>query len=146
MGLRLSVKEAKALGIEIPARPAKFHNKPGRLDGIHFDSDLELKRYAYLVWVEMANELTDLIVHPKFDLFAAGPLGPVLVGTYEGDFSYIDRLGIQVVEDCKGVVLPLYVLKRNLFSANYPSIKFMEVRQCRKRWTSREIKGSHATT
>jgi hypothetical protein len=44
-----------------------------------------------------------------------------------------------VVEDCKGLVLPVYTLKRKLFLATYPEIVFMEVRQCRKRRVSRGI-------
>jgi hypothetical protein len=44
-----------------------------------------------------------------------------------------------VVEDCKGLVLPVYTLKRKLFLATYPETVFMEVRQCRKPWVSRGI-------
>jgi hypothetical protein len=144
MGLRLTEKEARDLGLKIPEAPKrKFHNRPGRLDGIAFDSQLELRRYAYLVHVEMAGLLEDLKVHPTFDLYGAGGRAPgtgdpVPVGVYEADFSYIDERG-QVVEDTKGVVLPLYTLKRNLFLANYPQLVFMEVRQCRKRWISQAM-------
>ena len=44
-----------------------------------------------------------------------------------------------MVESCKGLVLPVYALKRKLFLATYPEIVFMEVRQCRKRWVWRRI-------
>ena len=44
-----------------------------------------------------------------------------------------------MTEDCKGLVLPVYTLKRKLFLATYPETVFMEVRQCRKRWVSRRI-------
>ena len=151
MGLRLTEKEARAFGIKIPERPrSKYHNQPGRLDGIHFDSDTELKRYAYLVWVEMAGQLSDLKVHPTFELMAArgtpappsvsgaGRAGAAIVGTYEADFSYRDERGL-VVEDVKGMVLPLYQLKRAIFRVNHPELLFVEVRQCRRRWVSTPI-------
>jgi len=39
MGLRLTVKEAAALGIEIPPPPKhKYNAKPSRIDGKGFDS------------------------------------------------------------------------------------------------------------
>jgi len=139
MGLRITEREAALLlGEKLPPHP-KYHNKPERLDGVQFDSQLELKRYCYLVHVEMAGLLTDLMVHPRFDLLAATPDQPVKCGEYEGDFSYIDEMGMWVVEDTKGVVLPLYALKRKLFRANYPDIKLVEVRLCKKQWSSQVV-------
>lgn len=147
MAIRVSLDEARAFGAKIPVapRPKKFHNKPERRDDIWFDSQLELRRYCYLKQVELAGALTELRIHPIFDLYAAvGPLpnqcasAIKTVGSYEADFWYRDDRG-EVVEDTKGAVLPLYVLKRQLFRANYPMLKFMEVRQCRKRWVSQPI-------
>jgi hypothetical protein len=148
MAIRVSRDEARAFGAKIlPApRVRKFRNRPERRDEIWFDSQLELRRYCYLKQVEMAGALTDLKVHPEFELFAsgsavAGTLGsqPVSVGVYIADFSYHDDRG-WMVEDTKGVVLPLYALKRRIFRANYPELIFMEVRQWRKRWVSQLIK------
>jgi hypothetical protein len=139
MGFRLSVKEAKALGIEIPPRPLKYHNQPSRLDGIGFDSEMEMRRYCYLIQVEMAGQLSDMEIHPKYRLYADSPgKGAVYIGNYEGDFAYSDERG-RVLEDVKGVLLPLYLLKRNLMLANYPTLVFMEVRQWRKRWSSTRL-------
>ena len=139
MGLRMTIREAKALGIEIPARPPKYHNKPSRLDGKGFDSQMEMRRYCYLIQVEMAGMLQDLDIHPTFTLFGDSPgSGSVEVGTYEADFAYSDERG-RVVEDVKGVVLPLYALKRNLMLANYPTLVFMEVKQWRGRWSSTRL-------
>lgn len=151
MGLRLTEKEARAFGIKIPERPrSKYHNQPGRLDGVHFDSQTELLRYAYLVQVEMAAALSDLKIHPTYELLAArggpaprpddgaGPAESAVVGSYEADFSYTDERG-WVVEDVKGLVLPIYALKRAIFLANHPEAFFVEVRQCRKRWISTRI-------
>ena len=145
MAFRLTQSEARALGVKIPAAPRrKFHNRPGYLDEIHFDSQLELRRYAYLIHVEMAKKIDQLQVHPKFPLY--GSVGvedgarPVCVGFYEADFAYRVVEGQRnMVEDCKGMMLPLYLLKRRLFVANYPELQLMEVRQCRGRWISQPV-------
>jgi hypothetical protein len=149
MGLRLSLREARAFGIKIPERPSKYGNEPGYRDGHHFDAQLELKRYCYLLMVERAGQLKNLVVHPKYPLFAASwtadPMADeaeifsIEVGVYEGDFQYHDAAGELIVEDTKGLVLPLYALKRRIFRANYPRHRLMEVRQCKKRWVSTPV-------
>ena len=81
----------------------------------------------------------------RIDVYAdGGGAGAVEVGTYEADFAYNDPKAGRVVEDVKGV-LPLYILKRNLLLANYPTLIFTEVRQCRKRWKSTPITLSSLT-
>jgi len=151
MGLRLTVHEARTLGIKIPERKSKYGNEPAYIDGHHLDSQIELKRYCYLLMVERAKKLTSLKIHPRYPLFAAvpgaagpavvDPAGPGLcrVGEYEADFEYIDEAGELVVEDCKGLVLPLYALKARIFRANYPHRRLMEVRQCGRRWVSTPV-------
>ncbi len=145
MAFRLSVKEAKALGVEVPARAHKYQARPEWRDGIYFDAQLELRRYCYLVQVRKAGKLEGLEVHPKFRLYGDGGGGSAVeVGLYEADFAYTDERG-RVVEDCKGAVLPLYVLKRNLMLANYPTLVFMEVRQCRRKWHSIRLSSTAVT-
>jgi hypothetical protein len=150
MGLRLSVQEARAFGIKIPERKSKYGNEPSYRDGHHFDAQLELKRYCYLLMVERAGQLKNLIVHPKYPLFAASWELPepgadeahvfaIEIGVYESDFQYHDAAGELIVEDCKGMVLPLYALKKRIFRANYPHHRLMEVRQCKKRWVSTPV-------
>ena len=146
MGFRLTIKEAMALGIDIPPPPyRKYNAKPSRIDGKGFDSQIEMLRYCYLMQVEMAGALTDLEIHPRFALYAdGGGKGAIEVGSYEADFAYNDEAG-RIVEDVKGVVLPIYILKRNLFLANYPTLIFREVKKCRNRWTSTLISSSSLT-
>jgi len=105
---------------------------------------MEMPRYCYLIQVEMAGMLRDLEIHPHFRLCADGG-GAGAIGTYEADFAYNDPKAGQVVEDVKGALLPLYILKRNLLLANYPTLIFTEVRQCRKRWKSTPITLSSLT-
>ena len=145
MAFRLSVKEAKALGVEVPAKQHKYRAQPEWRDGHYFDAQLELKRYCYLKQVEMAGEITDLEVHPQFKLYADGGGGPCIeVGYYEADFAYNADRG-RMIEDCKGALLPLYILKRKLFLANYPTLVFMEVRLCKRKWSSTRLSSSGVT-
>ena len=139
MVFRLSVKDAKNAGIEVPVHKHKYRARGEHRDGHWFDSQLELKRYCYLKLAEKAHKIWDMEVHPKFRLYADGGGGTAVeVALYEADFAYNDECG-RVVEDCKGAVLPLYVLKRNLMLANYPTLVFMEVRQCRRKWHSTRL-------
>jgi Protein of unknown function (DUF1064) len=136
-----------ALGIEIPPPPRhKYNAKPSRIDGKGFDSQLEMLRYCYLLQVEMAGMLSELEVHPRFALYAdGGGQGAIEVGTYEADFAYNEPVARRVVEDVGGVLLALHILKRNLLLANYPTLVFREVEQCRKRWKSTQLTLSSLT-
>lgn len=71
-------------------------------EGYWFDSGLEMRRYQYLVLREKAGEISDLRVHPRYELAPAVTLGgrrkPKL--TYSADASYIEN-GQLIVEDVK---------------------------------------------
>jgi hypothetical protein len=145
MAFRLTLKEAKALGVEVPKKPHKYRAQPEWRDGYYFDAQLELKRYCYLKQVEMAGVITDLEVHPVLKLYADSPYrGAVEIGAYEADFAYSDTRG-RVIEDCKGALLPLYILKRKLVLANYPTLVFMEVRLCKRKWSSIRLSSTAVT-
>lgn len=143
MTWRLSAAEARArFGDAVGAKPKpKYNAIGGTLDGRSFDSKAELARYAYLKQVEMTGAIRELEVHPRFNLHAVDSemTGLFLVGVYEADFRYRQESEEVVVEDVKGVVLPIYVLKRRLFLLNYPEVAFMEVRKCRNSWRSTKL-------
>lgn len=93
------------------------------VDGHRFPSKFEATRYADLKLLERAGQIADLRLQPRFPLVVRGKK----VGTYVGDFWYIEGRET-VVEDTKGVVLPLYRLKRELFLVLYPGVVFREIR------------------
>ena len=109
---------------------SKYGNKTIEFEGIKFDSIAEYRRYADLLLLEKAGEITDLQVHPRFllqEAFTRPDGGREAKITYEGDFQYNDH-GKVVVEDVKGCRTEVFKIKRKLFLARYPEIKFVEVK------------------
>ena len=119
------VKRSYRLPIQ---RKANRGNKKVTIHGIEFDSLKEARRYSNLRLLELAGEIKDLKVHVTFELIPAqyepdmiGPRGGIHRGkcieracNYIADFTYIDRDGQYVVEDCKGFREEDYRIKRKL--------------------------------
>jgi hypothetical protein len=103
-------------------KPSKYQAKAVELDGLRFDSKAEATRYLELQVLERAHQIRDLKVHPVYVIWQRGKQKI----TYEADFSYIEG-GRQVVEDVKGVLTAVYRLKKKMFLAEYPQIKFVEI-------------------
>jgi hypothetical protein len=112
-----------------PRKRSKFGNKKCEADGFKFDSLAERNRYFQLKAILNAGKITDLQVHPKFELIASGPTGfdDVTVGKYVADFSYRQN-GSLVVEDVKSepTKTRVYRLKKKIVEAN-TGIKITEV-------------------
>ncbi len=109
---------------------SKYHNRGIRIDGFWFNSEAEGQRYLELRLMEKAGEIRGLEVHPRYELVPPHADGQgVWQGgaSYEADFAYSegDRL---VVEDVKGALTQLFVLKAKLFTWLYPQIVFRIVR------------------
>ena len=122
--VRLSGKEgkevAKRLGIELPdddtPRESKYHNRRTEVGGVVFDSQREANRYAELLLLERAGEITDLQLQVPYDLVVNGES----VGKYLADFQYrVVATGAIITEDSKGLRLPVYALKKRLMKAIY---------------------------
>ena len=114
----------------VPAKPSKYRAKPTVVDGIRFDSKRESERYVELKLMQKAGEIQDLRLQPRFQLLIKTLDGPVVcVGTYVADFAYEKLTGAfrTVVEDVKGVLTPVYRLKKKLVQALY-GIEIREVR------------------
>lgn len=95
-------------------RPHKFGAVRTAVDGISFSSKKEARRYAELKLLERGRKISQLTLQPVYPLIING----VDCGRYIGDFRYVEN-DITVVEDCKGMRLPLYVLKCKLVKALY---------------------------
>lgn len=103
----------------------KFGAKRVTLGGITFDSKAEAKRYSELKLLERAGEITSLRVHHRYPLKVDG----TLVCTYECDFDYRSKSGTLVIEDVKGVITPVYRIKKKLFEAIYRGLTITEIRK-----------------
>jgi hypothetical protein len=101
---------------------SKFHAQPTFIDGQRFDSKGEAGRYQELKLLEAAGVITDLERQIKYALVVNG----VKLGAYVADYRYKEN-GQQVVEDFKGVVTPVYRLKKKLMKALH-GIDILETR------------------
>lgn len=108
----------------------KYFNSPCDLDGHHFDSRKEARRYEELLLAQKAGEIDLLEVHPRFEIIPGFKIdGKKIKATfYEADFRYWDnKIGRMVVEDVKGqdrrtgkyLITPLAALKIKLFKYLY---------------------------
>lgn len=102
-------------------RRSKFNAKRTELDGIKFASQKEAKRYRDLRLAEKAGLVSNLKLQVPFVVKVSG----IKICTYYADFVYNDEYGRQKVEDSKGVLTPVYRLKKKLVEALYP-IKILE--------------------
>lgn len=97
---------------------SKFHAQRTVMDGITFASKREADRYQDLRLLERAGEIRGLQCQVPYVLEING----VKLGKYIADFVYMESRGsakawITIVEDCKGVKTPLYMLKSKLMLA-----------------------------
>lgn len=82
-------------------------------DGRFHASKAEGKRWHELKLMHRAGRITNLIHQPTFDLEING----VLICRYRADAEYLDADGNRVIEDTKGVVTPIFRIKRKLMAA-----------------------------
>lgn len=95
------------------------------LDGHVFDSRREADEYAKLRLRELAGEISDLELQPRFDLVVNG----VKVCFYKADFRYREGGAVRVI-DVKSAWTKkdkVYRLKRKLMAACFPEIDVVEV-------------------
>lgn len=95
----------------------KTKNKYGACKMAGFDSKGEYQRSLELDILEKAGLVKDIKRQVKFDLY--GKNG-TKVCFYKADFVYYDvEKQIKVIEDFKGLVMPLFRLKWKLLEDNY---------------------------
>lgn len=89
-----------------------------------FDSKKELNRFMELEILLRAKEISDLELHPKFDLMVNG----VKIGRYTADFRYKKGSDI-IVEDVKSRATKTrdYMLRKKILATYNPPIIITEV-------------------
>ena len=98
------------------SRGNKYGARKVKLDGYTFDSLGESRRYQELKLMEKQGLIWTLKIHPRYDLSVNGHK----VCAYVADFEYQNMGLLSVhVEDFKGVLSPMFKLKRKLFKAIY---------------------------
>lgn len=101
---------------------SKYRNKPCEIDGEKYRSIREAKRHQWLLMLQRAGKITNLIREMPFELVPKIKINgehrtrPAV--RYVADFVYDDLAsGREVVEDAKGVATPVYRLKKHLMAA-----------------------------
>ena len=82
-------------------------------DGRFHASRAEGSRWHELKLMHRAGLISNLIHQPKFDLTVNGHV----ICRYIADAEYLDADGNRIVEDTKGVITPVYRIKRKLMTA-----------------------------
>ena len=96
---------------------SKYHARRVKEDNKTFDSKAEHRRYCELKLLEKVGKIMDLSVHPSFPIF----IDKIKICNVIFDFEYIELSSkLKVLEDVKGVDLPMSRIKRKLFTAKYP--------------------------
>lgn len=100
----------------------KFNNRKTVVNGITFDSKKEAARYAELLALEKAGQISDLEMQKKYELIPSQRIDGKVVEraiSYIADFVY-KQGGETIVEDVKGYRNPQaagyakFVIKRKL--------------------------------
>ena len=111
---------------------SKYSAVRTEIDGVKFASKKEARRYVVLRDQERAGEIRALRLQVRYKLHAGSARGfaasGIEVGDYVADFTYEERDGSSwrfVVEDVKGMRLPLYTWKKRHLYAEY-GIKIKE--------------------
>ena len=96
-----------------------------------FHSKREMKRYHELRLREIAGEISNLVLQPRFTLLPRTETKRTTIAPIEIvlDFQYDDHVRQEtVVEDVKGYRTDVYKIKRKFFEAYYPQYLFREVK------------------
>lgn len=102
-------------------RRHKYRAKRTTVDGITFASKKEAKRYWELCLLERLGTIKQLQLQVKYPIHIEGKL----ICTYIADFVYMNQHGDTITEDVKGMITPVYRIKKKLVEAIY-KIKITE--------------------
>ena len=108
----------------------KYRNKKIVIDGIEFDSRLEVNRYCQLKILERAREIKDLRRQVEFIIQPSYKKNNKTIRAikYIADFVYYDvRKEKTIIEDTKGFKNEVYKLKKKIFEYKYPDLEITEI-------------------
>ncbi|WP_345985284.1 DUF1064 domain-containing protein [Sulfurimonas sp. HSL-1656] len=99
---------------------------------VTFDSRAEARRFDELHTLAKAGKIKDLTLQPRYllvDTLRVVGHRTMPKRHYVADFRYVDGNGRTIVEDVKGMVTPVYSLKKQLFLSIYGTeIIFKEIK------------------
>lgn len=112
-------------------RRNKYGNQKTKLDGYTFDSRKEAQRYAELILLQKAGEISNLEMQKPFviqeSFFDSNGKRQTAI-KYYADFTYITKEGKEVIEDVKSPATrknPVYRMKKKMMA--YKGYEIQEV-------------------
>jgi hypothetical protein len=128
MPSRMSVSQAKAMGLLDKPKRHKYGAVKTVVDGIAFPSRKEANKYEEFKLLKMAGEIIKFELQPEFILQDAYKRNGKTVQAiiYRADFKVWYKNGQVVVVDTKGFRTKDYLLKKKMLLARYPDIEFQE--------------------
>lgn len=121
-----AIARVRGEAVETKKKQHKYNAKPTMVGDIRFDSKAEAKRYVELKQMEQAGLIVSLELQPTFHFEINGKKLPRT--WYQADFRYVDVEANEVViEDVKGMITPMYTLKKKLMWACH-GIEIKEIR------------------
>jgi hypothetical protein len=110
-----------------PSRKGKYNAKGEHVDGHWFASAAEARRYEQLRIMLHDERICRLELQPVFEI----RINNHLITRYRGDFRYgvLDERGVLadvVIEDVKGMLTDVYVMKKKLVEALH-SVRINEI-------------------
>lgn len=127
--IRLSKAQGKQLATQLRkvcVTATKYGNKRITAHGREWDSKAELDFYEHLLQLHKSDEIT---IQPKF----------VLQDKQDGmrEISYIADFQVgALVFDVKGMVLPIFSVKKKMFKVRYPDLCLSLVNKCPLKYQS----------
>lgn len=123
----VSTTEARKLLNLNKSRRGKYNANGQKIDGHWFASAAEAKRYVQLKDMQQDDLIEDLVLQPSYPIIHNGK--PIT--TYRADFRYVvlnelKRSEAVVVEDVKGMITDVYLIKKKLVEAQY-NLKINEI-------------------
>ena len=113
-------KEGREAKRASPVKKSKYNNRQVTTGDVTFPSQKEADRYVALLFLKNAGRIRDLRCQVAYELAPSVYLGgkrkkPAL--RYFADFVYVDvESGVKVVEDVKGMITPVYRIKKHLMA------------------------------
>lgn len=118
--VRVSTREARAVLRAGTGRQGKYNAKGEHIDGHWFASQAEGVRYRQLLRMAEQGQIERIELQPSFPL----SINNRHISTYRADFRYAvldptGRIIKVVIEDVKGMVTDVYLMKKKLVEALY---------------------------
>lgn len=129
MGIRLTDAEFERLTgkkLAQPVKPPKYHNHSSWYDGLHFQSDKELRDYMDHKYLLRAGLIAAFLWQGMLIVTEGSDKDNKAV-TYRPDIVVLNNDGTYEIREDKGHRTRVYINKLKAIRQRYPRIKFKEV-------------------